>query len=659
MGARKKKTGAAERTARLMDPASPERRYLFEPCHSKEALHAWVLTYLRIDLPDGRVDPASNSSPMELLWEVYSAALYGNVEWSEILAYASRDSYKTLGSSILETLAVLQLERSCAHMAAIEAQAKNGQRYIKGFFHKPLLRPFITEENERQITITRYFDPTTKLSYCEPELDALPPQVLNRLETKSNFIKIIICTTQGTNSDHVPFMCVDELDVVVNKDAYHEAKMIPSTWMGKEPITLYTSTRKFSIGLVQQEIDKVDAGESDMQIRHWNLLDMTERCPPERHLPDQPRIPIYVNDSTLKAIPEEKYLKLPDAQREKFERQEGYVGCLTNCKLFAVCKGRLPHQTASGALMKTIATTTKIFRKVNPDKAKAQLLCWKPSKEGMIYPNLEADTHKKTAAEMAEMMTGDEYPESFGKDDLIRLAKELGCEFVGGIDHGYSHNFAVVTGFVHGDRLFIFDALGISELEIGQKVDLLERRIKPWDPTIWADPEDPGSRKTFVKHGFRCREWKKTAGSVKEGIDTVRMKIMPALGAAPEMFFLKDDDGCDLLFSRLSKYHWVLDAAERPTDVPDEEDDDECDALRYLVMNRFSAKRLRQRSGRPGEPEQRPLPITGQYTRQGWMGQVLKDLTGREVIQHTNGGEEADDSNTGLVIKKGGFIASF
>jgi hypothetical protein len=50
---------------------------------------------------------------------------------------------------------------------------------------------------------------------------------------------------------------------------------------------------------------------------------------------------------------------------------------------------------------------------------------------------------------------------------------------------------------------------------------------------------------------------------------------------APEMYFLKDDDGCDLLFSRLSKYHWVLDAAEKPTDVPDEEDDDECDALRY------------------------------------------------------------------------------
>jgi hypothetical protein len=49
---------------------------------------------------------------MELLWEVYSAALYGNVEWSEILAYASRDSYKTLGASILETLAVLHLERS-------------------------------------------------------------------------------------------------------------------------------------------------------------------------------------------------------------------------------------------------------------------------------------------------------------------------------------------------------------------------------------------------------------------------------------------------------------------------------------------------------------------------------------------------------------------
>jgi hypothetical protein len=654
--AQRKKQKGLERSHRLLDPNTDERRFLFQPCRTKEELHDWILVYLGIDFPDGHVDPTSNSSPMELISEVYFAALRGDVEWSEILAYASRDSYKSLGASVLETLAVLHLERSCCHMAAIEGQSRNVVKYIKGFFNRPLLRPFVTTENEREIHIARYYDPRTKTSYCEQELDELTPQVLSRLEAKSNYIKIVICTMQGTNSDHVPFMVVDEVDVVANPEAYEDAKMIPSTWMGKSPITLYTSTRKYSIGLVQKEIDKVEAGESDMEIRHWNLLDVTERCPDERHRPDLPRIPIYVNDSTLKAIDEEKWSKLAATQQGKYEKFDGYAGCLTNCKLFSVCRGRLPEQKATGPLLKSIATTTKTFRRVSADKAKAQLLCWKPSKEGMIFPFLDVATHKKTAAEIAEMLTGDEYPETFEKKDLIKLAKERGCEFVSGLDHGFRHNFAVVSGFVDGDRLFVFDCMSIAELEIGQKVDLLERTVKEWDPTIWCDPEDPGARKTFVKHGFRCPAFAKKAGSVNEGIDTVRMKLTPALGAPPELFFLKDDDGCDLLFSRMSKYHWVLDAAEKPTDVPDEEDDDECDAIRYLVMNRFSAAKLRARTGAgakaPDQAHKHRVEPGSQYHRENWMRQKVAELTGDYVTAL------GDDNATPGLVKKGNFIAA-
>jgi hypothetical protein len=485
---RKKKQGL-ERSHRLLDPASEERKYLFTPCQSKQELHDWILVYLGIDFPDGHVDPTSNSSPMELIWEVYEAALLGHVEWDEILAYASRDSYKSLGASALETLAVLHLERSCCHMAAIEGQSKNVVKYIKGFFNRPLLRPFVTTENEREIHITRYYDPRTKLSYCEQELDSLTANVLSRLETKSNYIKIVICTMQGTNSDHVPFMVVDEVDVVANPEAYEDAKLIPSTWMGKSPITLYTSTRKYSIGLVQKEIDKVEAGESDIEIRHWNLLDVTERCPDSRHRPDLPRVPIYVNDSTLKAIDEEKYLKLPVTQQEKFEQYDGYAGCLTNCKLFAVCRGRLPQAARHRPAPQEHRDDHQDLPPSQPDKAKAQLLCWKPSKEGMIYPFLDLDTHKKTAAQIAEMMTGDEYPESFEKKDLIKLAQERGCEFVTGMDHGFTHNFAVVI-WVRGRRPPVHLRLHLG-CRTGDRPEGRPARTLhqgSWDPTFWCRP---------------------------------------------------------------------------------------------------------------------------------------------------------------------------
>jgi hypothetical protein len=631
------------------------RRFLFARCHTMEDLHRWIYVYLGIDFPYGRVDPSSNSSPMELIWEIYEAGMTGNHEWARMLSFAARDSFKTLGAGILEVLALLHMDRSVAHMAAQEGQAKKSQEYTKKFLHRPLLREFITSENERQLTVRKYHDVRTDMHFFEAELPYLPPNIRSRLELVENYIKIVICTPAGANSDHVPFMVIDEVDVVANPDAYEEAKFIASpSHDGLNPITLLTSTRKYSTGLVQKEIDNAtnpESGGSGLEIRHWNLLDVTKRCLPKRHRPDLPRIPIYRSDSLLRAVNEERYLNLNPDQQAKYVKDEGYQGCLSNCKLFAACQGRLVHQKSTSPLLKKISHVISLFRNATPEKAKAQLLCWKPSKEGMIYPNLEAEVHKKSAAQMAHMLTGEDYDErTFNKVALVALAKERGCRFVSGMDHGYTHNFAVVTGFIDGNRFFVIDVISVAELEIGQKIDLCESRIKAWDPLIYPDPAEPGSRKTFIKHGFRCRDFKKGPGSVQEGIDCVRMKISPALGGDPTIFFLKDDDGVDLLFSRLSKYHWVLDDAEKPTDVPDDEDDDECDAIRYVVMNEFNARKGRIRAPDAAHQED-TLPVH-QYPQDSWMKQRLAELTGQEVVHQDL------ESAPATTIKRGSFLWS-
>ena len=56
--------------------------------------------YLGIDMPDGNVDPTSNSNPMALLWELYDDMHYNRGKYTQILSYASRDSFKTLGAAI-------------------------------------------------------------------------------------------------------------------------------------------------------------------------------------------------------------------------------------------------------------------------------------------------------------------------------------------------------------------------------------------------------------------------------------------------------------------------------------------------------------------------------------------------------------------------------
>src|SRR5262245_59641700 len=84
-----------------------KRKVCFVPCDTKEDLHNWIMLFLGLDLPDVIVDPDSNSCPMDMIWEVYSRARANDEEFMNVLYYASRDSFKTLGAAILEVLAVV------------------------------------------------------------------------------------------------------------------------------------------------------------------------------------------------------------------------------------------------------------------------------------------------------------------------------------------------------------------------------------------------------------------------------------------------------------------------------------------------------------------------------------------------------------------------
>lgn len=584
------------------------RKALFIPCETQNELHEWIECYLGLDIPDVQVDADSTTSPMGAIWEVYDAFRCRKLrlpdaqkyeQIKELMDYSCRDGFKTLGASILECIVLLHFSLSVAHMAAIEKQAKKAQTYVKDTFEKPLLRDYVTTKNETRMEITRYTHRSTGEVITLGQFNDLSTEAeREQYDRQWNYIVIIICTMAGANSEHVPFMVVDEVDVVSNVRAYEEAKLIPSAWKGVSPITLYISTRKFAFGLVQRELDDaVTTAEKEgtgLQNRHWNILDVTERCPPERHLPNEPKINIYRMDpeGQLKgrAISEEAWNDLQDDKKQMYFRDTGFAGCLKNCKIFFACKGALAtKQTSNSPLLKKIDDVIGQFRKLSPGMANAQLLCRKPSEEGLIFPHLERDVHLITAAQMAEKITGEPYPHTFNKKQLIHLMKERGLEFAAGMDHGHSHNFAVTSGAKDGNRLFIFDQQAAPELEVDHKVLLLENTIKAWDPRIYGDTADPSSNKYIKRHGFRILEWKKERDSVVGGIEIMRAKLYPSIGE-PQLFFLAGDEGVELLFRRLSKYHWKLDDAGRPTNVPDDTDDDECDSCRYLVMNEFAPR---------------------------------------------------------------------
>lgn len=219
-------------------------------------------------------------------------------------------------------------------------------------------------------------------------------------------------------------------------------------------------------------------------------------------------------------------------------------------------------------------------------------------------------------------------------------------DFHTGMDWGYTHNWAAVTGAREGHRFFIIDVIAVPGLETMQKVEMAKTRLTHLDPTVYADPEDPASIKTFSRHGFRMKKFKK---DVLGGIEAVRAKILPGLGKEPEIFFLAGDEGCELLGQRIAQYHWVIDATQKPTDVPDDKDDDECDALRYVIQNLYGGRgkfvasvgAMEQNGQFPAGQQANPnaSPFAAMFgqpqepTYDNWMTMKIQESTGSSGIE--------------------------
>jgi hypothetical protein len=279
---------------------------------------------------------------------------------------------------------------------------------------------------------------------------------------------------------------------------------------------------------------------------------------------------------------------------------------------------------------------------VSLDVAKAQLMCRKPSSFGLIYPRFDALTHVVKAHVIAELITGEPHPPDLSKAQLVQILIQNGAAFFGGIDHGFSHNFASSVGAKWGNRGFIIDSLSVPELELADKIEAIraqEKRLGGVRPTYYADPEDPAANKTLGRH-FKIAKWEKGPGSVQEGIDIVRMKLAPPFGAEPDLYFLDDDEGVDFLCKQLQIHHWKIDAAGNPTNVPDEEGKDECDSVRYGVMNVFKKGKL-SLAGGTAKPT---LVVEKQYTEDNWMQAKIAELT------------QGANNATTVTVRKGNFI---
>ena len=157
----------------------------------------------------------------------------------------------------------------------------------------------------------------------EEEWKTLPEQEKAQYNLVNNNVEVLVATIQSCNSKH-GMLVLDEIDVMLGDEAraaYKQSVNIPSSSFSKDgevrlPLTVLTSTRKTSFGLVQDEIN--DAKRTGLVIKHWNTLDVTQACPAKRHRPDLPHLPIYRSDENLSALGEADYNNIPLKEQEKY-----------------------------------------------------------------------------------------------------------------------------------------------------------------------------------------------------------------------------------------------------------------------------------------------------------------------------------------------------
>jgi len=633
----------------MLDPQIQlERRLLLTPCASKEGLRNWLITYLDIDLPDQIVDPDSNSTPLGALWQMYSAMLRRDTGfYRRVLMYAARTAWKTVLLSLLELLGLLHLDRSSCHLAAQEDQAQKAQRYLRAYLSRPGLDELNAGNNKRTLAVAFAEHKETGDILTQQEYKDLERAERKKYWHYARYVKVLVATMSGTNSEHQSLLLIDEAELIANPHAYDEAKMIPEDQRSvkgelQPPLTVITSSRKFSQGIVQREIDESE--KTGTAIWHWGILDVTQRCPDRMCRPDLDTAKIWVNDEELVAVTAEGYEKLTEMDPKKageYAQVEVSGGCV-GCFIAPACKGRLVRVTDRARLLKRIDDTIGKFRDTSVELAQCQLLSRKPGNFGGIYRFFSRSKHMLSVSEMWETITGDVMPSSLPrtKESIIQLLISRGCRWVAGMDFGFSHLFAVCLFAVDGRRAFLIDAFEVGGLELLQKIALCDRRIKRYNPICWPDVAYPSDIASFRRCGYRMMPTKK---DVLPGIDAVRAKLSPAGGADPEMFMLRGDVAGDLLARRIEGYKWKLNGAGDATDIPDETDDDLDDAVRYAIYNTFRP------AGKVVVSRDAPeiaVPRPGAVPRT-WM---------TEEIQARIGGGSTVDEGVPAKIRKGGFF---
>lgn len=545
-------------------------KMMFHRLSSSDDVKNWVKFFLGLEIPLEITDPDSNSSPLDAIWQIYNTFKTNSGDKNPgYILMSCREGMKTVSVAILETLLLLHFELDIGHASATEEQSAVALGYIDGFLMK--IEPLMVSAGWQNLTQNKRL-----FKFKTPD-------------KKQPFIKVVICTPKGMNSLHANVLFLDELDLADPK-ALKEGKYITSYSKGIYGVKVYLSTRKYAFGNMSQAIDK--ASEMNYKIVNWNILDVTERCPKERHLPNGPKQDMYVaKNLPLRSITPEEYVALPATEQTKFDLiPQVYQGCV-KCPLLPVCKTRLAGkpESASGGFYKPIVSVIQSFVENDPDSAEAQLMCWKPGSTGLVYPRFASKGGNVITAKQAwEILFGPTKKE-ISEAILVSAMKSVGILFYAGVDWGYVHDFVIcVIAMIPNGDVWLMETYASPGLEFADQLELGKTYRDKYGIHKWfVDTAMPSHMKSFNKNGMKCPKYTK---DVLGGIEALRSKIVSADGK--RRFKVIQNESNKKAITAIGKHRFILDGQGNSTLNPDDERGiaDICDTLRYLGQNLFPVK---------------------------------------------------------------------
>jgi hypothetical protein len=549
---------------------------ILRPLNSAQELRDWMYTYFDIRFPMGTVYPTSTHGPIESAWRIYELIKTGeSKDVPEIVLLSSRDSYKTLIASAIEVLCLVHFRFSIAHAAAILSQSEKAVQYANSFFNK--IQPYLEKNGWKKIS-----DSKTKIEWRTDEGDSI-------------YLRVLVMTRKGMNSEHLPMLFLDEIDLIQDPGALEEAKMVPSIYKKYFPLTVGLSTRKYAGGLMEKKIRETE--RSGGEVLRWNIVDITERITKEEAKTNEPKVVRYISrELPLKNIPPEEFQTLNEKEQQKFEKFEAYAGIASH-PMLSVMRNYLVDRPQSdvGDLYKPVVAVRNNFKQTSPEMGEAQLLCNKPSSSGLVYPRFSIIDNSVSINEAYEYLSG-EKESSRSLTELIDYMHNLGIEFYGAADWGNTDETSLgIFAKLAGGVTWLVDLLSAPDMEIPEikeKVkDFTEMyRIKRW----FCDSNYPAYikmlKRTDTIYGkIPAVGVKKGVESVIDGITCVQSRIVDANNS--RHFKVLKHQNTERVFDAFETYKWKLDGKGNPIDGKPEHGKDGVadimDMIRYYFFSMF------------------------------------------------------------------------